>query len=155
MPRTRGALNHLTREAAEMARGIITSPEYLAALRQRAIAGTLGSMEPVLWYFGFGKPKERVELYASLQVSELASLSYEELAERARVLVDVCHIAAEREDIIVRSTAIENSNEFNDLEPMANKEPLQLQPSNPDAVEAEAREALVQMLAHASSEGDV
>lgn len=71
-----------------MARKIVTDEEYLQALQQRALNGTLGAMEPVLWYFAFGKPKERVEVVDSRR-EVLASLSNEELAERAAALAEL------------------------------------------------------------------
>lgn len=92
MGRSKGALNRLTREAALMAREIVSDPEYFRALRARAIAGTLGPMEPVLWYFGYGKPKERVELSRG-DALDLSTLSDEELALRAEALAEACREA--------------------------------------------------------------
>lgn len=38
-----------------MARGFIEDPAYLAALKARLEAGTAGSMESLLWTYGFGR----------------------------------------------------------------------------------------------------
>lgn len=58
--RKRGALNRATREIREVARGLLERPEYVAKLKERLDAGTAGAVEPLLYHYGYGKPKETV-----------------------------------------------------------------------------------------------
>ncbi len=45
-----------------MCRVIVEDPEYLASLRERALENKLGPMEPLLWHYAHGKPKDRVDV---------------------------------------------------------------------------------------------
>jgi len=58
--RPKGAENKRTKEARELARKFATDKIYQTNLLKRLRAGEAGSMEPVLWYYAFGKPKESV-----------------------------------------------------------------------------------------------
>jgi len=58
--RPKGALNKTTRDIQQAARAILESPEYVAALKQRLVDGTAGAMEPLMHYYGYGKPKETI-----------------------------------------------------------------------------------------------
>jgi hypothetical protein len=51
-----GSRNKTTLQIREVARELIDDPEYLAALRERLLAGTAGSMETLLWHYGYGRP---------------------------------------------------------------------------------------------------
>jgi hypothetical protein len=173
MSRSKGALNWTTREAKEMARRIVCDPEYWEATRKRAIEGTLGQMEPVLWHYAFGKPKERVELSLA---PDLAHLSNEELAAEALELA-----AAFREPLALCAPALdaprsaqsvspdystsENSFPTNGLEHAPNEtltlpdpEGAARRPSGADpersTEEAEEREALFQLLLAARWRGE-
>lgn len=42
------------------ARRLIESPEYLKGLEERLIAGKAVHMEPLLYYYAYGKPVERI-----------------------------------------------------------------------------------------------
>lgn len=79
--RPKGALNKVTKEAAAIARAIITDDDYLATLYERAMSGTLGPMEPMLWAYGFGKPKEDVVLPGEIR-RDLADMTTDELLAR-------------------------------------------------------------------------
>ena len=57
-----GTLNKTTLEARAIATAIVTDARYLRRLMQRARAGELGAMEPLLWYFSYGRPIDRVAL---------------------------------------------------------------------------------------------
>ncbi|HKE44570.1 MAG TPA: hypothetical protein VKB41_08530 [Steroidobacteraceae bacterium] len=79
MARPRGALNKKTIEAKALCNRIVDDPRYYRALHKRMIKGTAGAMEPIVWYYAKGKPKERVELGADKSLAYL-------IAEAAGVL---------------------------------------------------------------------
>lgn len=54
--RQKGTRNHITDGIREIARGFIDDPVYRAALKARLEAGTAGTMESLLWGYGYGKP---------------------------------------------------------------------------------------------------
>ena len=60
--RPKGVQNRVTVEAREYATRLVTDPAYISGLERRLIEGTAGSMEPLLWAFAYGKPKERLEV---------------------------------------------------------------------------------------------
>ena len=72
--RPKGAENTRTKEARELARKFATDKIYQKGLLKRLRAGEAGSMESVLWYYAFGKPKESVA-----HTFDLSRLSDEEL----------------------------------------------------------------------------
>ncbi len=72
--RPKGAENKRTKEARELARKLATDTTYQKPLLQRLRAGEAGSMEPTLWYYAFGKPKDSVA-----HTFNLSKLSNEEL----------------------------------------------------------------------------
>ena len=81
--RPKGAPNKRTKEARELARKFATDPIYQKQLLQRLRAGKAGSMEPVLWYYAYGKPKE--SLAHTLNLSKLSDEEldqYEALVKR-------------------------------------------------------------------------
>ena len=59
--RPRGTLNRVTVEVREVAHKLISSPHYVKTLMRRINAGEANHMEPILWYYAYGKPVERVE----------------------------------------------------------------------------------------------
>ena len=61
--RPKGAIGKMTREVREIARQIVESPAYLKHLKTRLNKGTAPHMEPVLFYYAYGKP---VALVASV-----------------------------------------------------------------------------------------
>ncbi len=72
--RPKGSPNKRTGEARELARKFATDPVYQQRLLQRLRAGKAGSMEPVPWYYAYGKPKDSVA-----HTFDLSKLSDEEL----------------------------------------------------------------------------
>ena len=58
--RPQGAIGKRTREIRELARRIVESPTYLKNLKARLNNGTAPHMEPVLFYYAYGKPIERI-----------------------------------------------------------------------------------------------
>jgi hypothetical protein len=60
--RPKGSPNKTTTEVARMCRRIVEDPEYLESLRVRALENKLGPMEPLLWHYAHGKPKDRVQV---------------------------------------------------------------------------------------------
>ena len=62
--RPKGVPNKTTREIKEAARALLEDREYLAALKVRLREGTAGPVEPLLYHYGYGKPKDVVELHA-------------------------------------------------------------------------------------------
>ncbi len=63
--RPRGAPNKATREVRALARRLVEDREYQAGVRRRLRAGEAGALEPLLWHYAYGKPKEAVELSAT------------------------------------------------------------------------------------------
>ena len=59
--RQKGSLNRATIEIKEASRALLEDPLYVAALQARLHAGTAGSVEPLLYHYAYGKPKETIE----------------------------------------------------------------------------------------------
>jgi hypothetical protein len=57
--RTKGAENKATKEVRQLAAGLLDDA-YRARLKQRLLAGKAPHMEPIIWYYAFGKPKETI-----------------------------------------------------------------------------------------------
>jgi hypothetical protein len=60
--RPKGSRNKTSLEIAEVARKLVESREYKASLKQRLIEGKAPHMEPILFYYAYGKPIDRIEL---------------------------------------------------------------------------------------------
>jgi len=126
-------------------------------------------METTLWYYGFGKPKERIELLSGHGEVDLSTLSLEDLTARAEALSAQLREARRLElpppldaDFTVRvasmptskaitadSAARENSFSDNELHARANENP----PAFLADEDALAREELIRLLAEEASEG--
>jgi len=52
--------NRVTREVREVALNLVTNLEYLAGVRKRLASGRAGTLETVIWYYAYGKPRETV-----------------------------------------------------------------------------------------------
>lgn len=63
--RKKGVPNKATREVRQLARRLVEDREYQANVRQRLRAGEAGALEPLLWHYAYGKPKEVVDLTAT------------------------------------------------------------------------------------------
>lgn len=82
-----GALSEKTLQVQAFCRSVCEDPEYMASILQRARSNNLGSMEPVIWAYAWGKPKETVDLRVGRLEDHLSYLSTEELTLRAMELV--------------------------------------------------------------------
>jgi hypothetical protein len=60
--RPKGVPNKATREIAAFARNLLESPEYLVSLRKRLVRGSAPHMETLLHHYGYGKPKDVLEV---------------------------------------------------------------------------------------------
>lgn len=57
-----GSTNISTREAKDLAERLLTRPQYLRRLEKKLDEGTLHpSIEALLYYYRYGKPKEVIE----------------------------------------------------------------------------------------------
>lgn len=63
--RTRGPAR-ATKAVREIARGMLEDREYRAKLFARMKSGRAGIMEPLLWHYGYGKPKDELRVEGSL-----------------------------------------------------------------------------------------
>jgi hypothetical protein len=60
--RPKGSRDKRTIEIQIMARSLIEDPAYQASLKKRLEAGKAPHMEPILYYYAYGKPIDRVRL---------------------------------------------------------------------------------------------
>ena len=67
--RKRGTPNKVRALSREIARQFVDDPQYRAALRQRLLDGTAGSMEQLLWQYGYGRPAVTSDDGATLPVA--------------------------------------------------------------------------------------
>jgi hypothetical protein len=107
--RPRGAVNLRTRQIADFCRHIVEDEEYRAGVLQRAREGRLGSMEPVIWAYGYGKPKETLDINVA-RVEDLSHLTTAELEQRAREILDQLSEVRAIEDGEVVDTHVVNAN---------------------------------------------
>ena len=66
--RPKGIPNKNTQEVKEFCQRLLSDRIYRANLRKRLQDGTAGSIETLLWQYGYGKPKEQVENTGTLRV---------------------------------------------------------------------------------------
>ncbi len=60
--RPKGSKDRRTLAISEFARSILESDEYRASLRARIIAGKAGVIESILFFYGYGKPAEKIQV---------------------------------------------------------------------------------------------
>jgi hypothetical protein len=60
--RPKGVPNKLTVEIRDFAQRLLTDPAYVRALEIRLLRGTAGAVEPLLYHYAWGKPKETLAL---------------------------------------------------------------------------------------------
>lgn len=60
--RPKGSRNKTSLEIAAVARELVENRAYKASLKKRLIEGKAPHMEPVLFYYAYGKPVDRIEL---------------------------------------------------------------------------------------------
>jgi len=56
--RPKGKPNKATRDIQEFARKMLEDPEYVRKLTSRLQAGKATHLEPLLYHYGYGKPKD-------------------------------------------------------------------------------------------------
>ena len=66
--RVPGVQNRATREIKAIAQGLIEDPEYQKSLRARLLKGTSPTLEVLLHYYAYGKPKTEIVSHAGIQV---------------------------------------------------------------------------------------
>lgn len=81
--RPHGRVNDRTLEVQRFCRSICEDAEYRASILERARTNNLGSMEPVVWAYGYGRPRETVSLQIGREPEDLSALSPQELKLRA------------------------------------------------------------------------
>lgn len=82
-----GRVNDATLRVRNFCRAVCEDPLYQRDIIDRARTGRLGSMEAVIWAYGYGRPRETVDLNVGRQEQEdLSSLSAEELLGRLHAL---------------------------------------------------------------------
>lgn len=89
--RPKGSRNKTSLEIAAVARRLVESPEYQASLRKRLIEGKAPHMEPILFYYAYGKPVDRIELIGPLvkevqRLAELYGMTTEEVLAEAEAI---------------------------------------------------------------------
>ena len=57
----KGTPNKSSGEVREIARNLVNDPQYLASLKIRLEEGKASNIEPTLWAYAYGKPKEAPE----------------------------------------------------------------------------------------------
>jgi hypothetical protein len=62
--RRRGTPNKATSAIREAAQKLLEDKDYQAALKTRLRRGTAGAVEPLLYHYAYGKPKETVAVEA-------------------------------------------------------------------------------------------
>jgi hypothetical protein len=68
VPPPLGTVPKLTAEVRDLARALVTDPDYVVALKGRLLKGRAAHLEPTLWHYAWGKPKERVEVEGQIQL---------------------------------------------------------------------------------------
>jgi hypothetical protein len=70
--RRKGVPNKATVEVKELSAQLLDDPEYRERLQKRLRSGDVApAVECMLWYYRFGKPKERVEVDGSASLLDL------------------------------------------------------------------------------------
>jgi hypothetical protein len=74
--RPKGSRSKTKLEIAAVARQLIESREYKSSLKKRLIEGKAPHMEPILFYYAYGKPVDRIQLIGPMvtEVNRLADL---------------------------------------------------------------------------------
>jgi hypothetical protein len=90
--RPKGSRNKTSLEVADFCRTMIESRDYRASLKARLLEGKAPHMEPLLWYYAYGKPIDRIELVGPMiqEVNRLATLygmTVEEVLAEAEAIV--------------------------------------------------------------------
>ena len=93
-----GSRNATSLQVQAFCRSVCEDPQYRDSILERARHNNLGSMEPTVWAYAYGKPKESVDLrLGRIDDDGLSSLSMEELTLRAMHVVTELQEAREAE----------------------------------------------------------
>jgi hypothetical protein len=89
--RPKGSRNKTSTEVADFCRNMIESREYRASLKRRLLDGKAPHMEPILFYYAYGKPVDRIELIGPMvkevhRLSELYGMTAEEVLAEAEAI---------------------------------------------------------------------
>jgi hypothetical protein len=89
--RPKGSRNKTSIEVADFCRNMVESRDYRASLKQRLLDGKAPHMEPLLWYYAYGKPIDRIELIGPMvkevhRLSELYGMTAEEVLLEAEAI---------------------------------------------------------------------
>ena len=76
--------NKATADIKAIATRLVSDPGYVESLKVRLKRGTAGPVEPLLFHYAYGRPKEEI----ALRVEDARNQSTADLAERARQLVE-------------------------------------------------------------------
>lgn len=94
--RPKGRLNDKTLAVQSFCRSVCEDEAYRESILQRARTNTLGSMEPVIWAYGYGRPKDSLDVrFGRLGEEDLSELSMEELTARAEAVLAQAREAAD------------------------------------------------------------
>lgn len=63
--RPKGVPNRATREIKDLSRRLLEDEDYQAALRRRLLRGNAGAVEPLLYHYAYGKPRETQDVNVS------------------------------------------------------------------------------------------
>ena len=66
--RVPGVPNRATREIKAIAQGLIEDPEYQESLKARLLKGSSPTLEVLLHYYAYGKPKTEILSHTGIQV---------------------------------------------------------------------------------------
>ena len=69
--RPKGSVNKSTKDIQAFARECLESPEYRDSLKRRLQRGDAPHMETLLHHYGYGKPKETVQVDGGLSLTWL------------------------------------------------------------------------------------
>jgi hypothetical protein len=86
--RPKGSVNLSTLLIRTFCREIVESEAYRDNFRERAITGKLPPvLEQMMWAYGYGKPKEHLDIHVARVDPDLAALTLDALEEKMKQLV--------------------------------------------------------------------
>lgn len=105
--RPKGRQNDSTIRVRQFCQKVWALPEYQQTVIDRACNGTLGSMEPVIWHYAFGKPKEQLNVTFNDEQDDLSTLTVEELEERMTAMLGELKTAQEAKRAIAEAIDVQ------------------------------------------------
>lgn len=89
--RKKGVPNKNTREIKDFSKGFLERPAYRKSLKRRVDAGEAPHMETLLHHYGYGKPKESLDVNVNAAAKDMTD---EELAAKAISLAQALVVRA-------------------------------------------------------------